>query len=614
MMKRIIVLISGLIQFVSLAAVEVPNPAPLILEDGFVYQHLKPKSLILSTKQDLTLDSVLHWARSKPENLHHPKRAEYVWILFTLRNQQVDDHFLLEIINHHIQAYELYAYYNAKDSIIELSKGGASYPFFHRKIVNRLFLEDLSIKRNETITYVLKVIDLERETSLSARIWKAEEFYKHEARDNLFYNLYFGGLLFISVFALVIGLIMRMKLFYKYSLYALMMAIFMFDNMGFGYQFMYSDYPAIKRFLDVSILPILMFVFIDFASTFFDASNRYKGLYRIIKVFYILILINLIFWIITRARLDTYYYILYNYFLAVFTFYILGALAVKSFKEQRLKTLFFIAAILFLFFGGFFFALSDAGYLPMAWFPTNPLLMSSVVEFGIFTLALIYEINLLNRTKNELLVANAAYQKKMLDAFIQGTEKERVRLSGELHDNIGSRLALFKNRLLHKLPGENALHSDLNDLYTNVRLMSHDLSPGDFTMVNLKEYLTHYLQKFQEITQIGVAFYVNEISDLDENTSGQIFRIVQEATQNVQKHSKATQLEIQLIDHTNELVLTIDDNGQGFDMKPIDYTTNGISNMESRVKSLDGTLEISTEPGKGCHIMVKIPFDRIVSL
>ncbi|NJK87311.1 MAG: hypothetical protein HC906_16340, partial [Bacteroidales bacterium] len=157
--------------------------------------------------------------------------------------------------------------------------------------------------------------------------------------------------------------------------------------------------------------------------------------------------------------------------------------------------------------------------------------LGSVVEFGIFSIALVVEVRNINETKNRLLAANAEQQKKILDAYVEGAEKERTRLSGELHDNIGSRLALLKNQIAVRVESEDEIISDIGELYKNVRSLSHELSPGNFNVIRFEEYLPIYLEKIENTSRIKTKFIYRNVPLLNTNIYSQLFRIIQEAVQ-----------------------------------------------------------------------------------
>jgi len=354
--------------------------------------------------------------------------------------------------------------------------------------------------------------------------------------------------------------------------------------------------------------PWLYLVFMVFATVYFGIWRNYKRLQILVLSHYLLVAIGIIFWIFTRMKLSIYYYILGNYILLAYTFFVLGVLIVAGFRYNKTKASFFLLAVAVLFVSGIVFALCDAGIIRMEWLPTNPLLLGSVIEFAIFSVALIFEVRTINETKNALLLERTGQQRKLLKAYVEGAEKERLRLSQELHDNVGSRLALLKHRISQFSPDDSKLIGDVGDLYKEVQSMSHELSPGDFHVIRFEEFIQIYLQKYKQTTHIDVKLIVEDLPRLNAATSGQLFRVLQEAAQNVQKHSQAKIFEVQLINHEDELVMTLDDDGIGFDASTQkDTDMRGISNMKTRIESLGGTLEISSEPNAGTHILISLP-------
>lgn len=93
-----------------------------------------------------------------------------------------------------------------------LGSGGQTYPFNFRKIKNRRFLESIHLEKGEQRFFALCVDDRERDTNIPILLWEKEAFTTAENKMNIFYNLYFGGLLFIGVFSLVIGLMFFIRM------------------------------------------------------------------------------------------------------------------------------------------------------------------------------------------------------------------------------------------------------------------------------------------------------------------------------------------------------------------------------------------------------------------
>ena len=95
---------------------------------------------------------------------------------------------------------------------------------------------------------------------------------------------------------------------------------------------------------------------------------------------------------------------------------------------------------------------------------------------------------------------------------------------------------------------------------------------------------------------------------LSEQTETVIYRVIQEAVNNVVKHAGATHLSIQLTNDTDGLAVTIEDNGHGFDTTILEQATGiGVRNIYSRLALLKGTLEIDSAPGRGTAVAIFIP-------
>lgn len=122
-----------------------------------------------------------------------------------------------------------------------------------------------------------------------------------------------------------------------------------------------------------------------------------------------------------------------------------------------------------------------------------------------------------------------------------------------------------------------------------------------------------FLEKVKELVSeygksgINISLQVFDMRKVVPKELGlQLYRILQEALQNVQKHAKANEVEIQLFQHDNELVMTIEDDGVGFDQA--NRTTGlGTKNMRLRTQQIKGEFSISSAVGEGTSIMVSVP-------
>ena len=233
-----------------------------------------------------------------------------------------------------------------------------------------------------------------------------------------------------------------------------------------------------------------------------------------------------------------------------------------------------------------------------------------------------------DRKKRELTELKLRMQKIRLAAIVQTQEEERRRIAKELHDGLGQVLSAVKRKLEYiVVQSRRAKTKDMQSEYENAismvdsalveaRRMAHNLIPNvlqDFGLFEAIDRLCH--QSFHN-TKVKIHF---QTFSFDRRLSSAaelgIYRIVQEAFQNILKHSDATEAALQIVDHPKKLVITIEDNGKGFDMqgvkrRPVGERGMGILSMRERVEFLNGNFHIYSSPGRGTSVIVEIPIEE----
>ncbi|WP_341836672.1 ATP-binding protein [Chitinophaga pollutisoli] len=195
---------------------------------------------------------------------------------------------------------------------------------------------------------------------------------------------------------------------------------------------------------------------------------------------------------------------------------------------------------------------------------------------------------------------------QLLLAQLSGEEKERARTAQDLHDGVGSILSAAKIHM-HSVKGSDPeasarVVSLIEDAAREVRNISHSLDPE----ILLEEGLEYALRAFlAKISHPGLSINLYTVGDLPRLTSDQellIYRIIQEAMNNVIRHAAATEAIVQLGYDAGILTLTVEDNGKGFDPATVPAKGIGLGNMVTRINLLKGHYEISSRPGEGTSI------------
>jgi PAS domain S-box-containing protein len=213
---------------------------------------------------------------------------------------------------------------------------------------------------------------------------------------------------------------------------------------------------------------------------------------------------------------------------------------------------------------------------------------------------------------------------QLLTAHLQTIrEEERTSISREIHDELGQQLAGLKmdvawmnkkikfddSKVSNKLSDMLLL---IDEAIKTVRRISTELRPGILDDFGLLVALEHYSSEFSKRSGIKCNFQstVTELN-LDKNLSVNIYRIFQEALTNVARHAKATKVDSQLEKVDNNLILTIKDNGTGFDHKKTSLNkTLGLVGMRERTIIFNGEFSIDSIERKGTTVVVSIPLQN----
>lgn len=210
--------------------------------------------------------------------------------------------------------------------------------------------------------------------------------------------------------------------------------------------------------------------------------------------------------------------------------------------------------------------------------------------------------------------------------LIHAQEEERQRISREIHDDLGSQIALMSfsvRRVFQQEKGDRAaMLSEMNNvvdglmkLSEELRNISHRLHPPSLRYVGIGAALKSLGITFEQTRGVEIEVRVPQrIPKLSEAIELCLFRIAQECLQNIAKHSGAEKGRIVLDCTSGHLRLTVSDGGRGF--VPAEGVANrgiGLMSMEERALSVGGILRVQSSPGKGCTIQVDIPLRQDVA-
>jgi len=211
---------------------------------------------------------------------------------------------------------------------------------------------------------------------------------------------------------------------------------------------------------------------------------------------------------------------------------------------------------------------------------------------------------------------------KNLSLLISGHEQERIRLSRELHDDVAQRVAFLSvelTELRHRLAGLPVeflerlarLSIETAEIGSELSRISHALHPANLERLGLEAALRNFCTELAETKRLTIQMGIDDLPKaFGTDVALCLYRIAQEALHNVVKHSRATHATVSLTTNNGELVLSVSDNGIGFDpVSGRDKGTLGLLSLRERARLVGAHLQVSSKLGEGTVVEVRVPLD-----
>jgi len=216
-------------------------------------------------------------------------------------------------------------------------------------------------------------------------------------------------------------------------------------------------------------------------------------------------------------------------------------------------------------------------------------------------------------------IDRARSEKRVINAIITTEENERKRFAKDLHDGLGPLLSTVKMSLsaldqrINDQTGTEILNNTnhlVNEAINTLKDISNNLSPHILSNFGLSSALSAFVAKINKTKAIEIDFKSNmEKIRLETEKEVVVYRAACELINNSIRHSGASRIEIDLNKHEKFITLQFYDNGRGFDTSALsneDRKGMGLSNIDTRVKSVDGVFILESTPGKGTSALIKI--------
>jgi len=203
---------------------------------------------------------------------------------------------------------------------------------------------------------------------------------------------------------------------------------------------------------------------------------------------------------------------------------------------------------------------------------------------------------------------------------IEAEERERNRIAKDLHEDVGQRLALLAigieqlkndhpNRTVELLDRMDAVWKQTLEILTDVKASAHELYSPRLEYLGIAAVLRVFCEEFGERKKVEIDFRSHGLpSIVQPEVSICLFRVLQEALDNGVKHSAVQKFSVRLWGASDEIHLTVSDSGAGFDVEAARRGRGlGLTRMEQRVRLVNGTFSVDSQPEKGTTVHVGVP-------
>jgi signal transduction histidine kinase len=250
----------------------------------------------------------------------------------------------------------------------------------------------------------------------------------------------------------------------------------------------------------------------------------------------------------------------------------------------------------------------------------NYLLIAGVILL-LISVSLLY-LNYRNKQKLQLQRINELETQQQLtaaEAVLKGEERERTRLAKDLHDGLGGMLSgikysfnSMKGNLVMTQENSQAFERSMDMLDSSIkemRRLAHNMMPETLVKFGLDTALHDFCNEINQTGALQVSYQSIGLdkTDIDQTVAITIYRIIQELINNTMKHAAAKTALVQVTKTGNQITVTVEDDGKGFDTTLLHQTKGiGWSNIQNRVEFLKGSLDVQSEKDKGTSVHIEL--------
>lgn len=633
---------------VNLWADSVPKPGEVL---GSV-EYLREPQTPLSIHQVFALpDSAF---RSQDPCCNTGLADQAVWFRFKHQNIFPEKKsFLIEVVNPSIESLRFF-HLSSQGTLLDSFTTGAIYRFAQRPDTsssyaeNRNFVFPVTIEPDSTNWCYLRASSAYPLTLRILIFDREDRLQKQQRYVDILMTVFFALCVLFLILAAILIVSIQQPFHWYYFMYVLLTTLFIPAHLGLGFKYAWPNTPDLQ-FVAPMALNILRLIFgMQFFRYYFELPRTSPRFNKILNWVTGLFLLTLFILVIHRS-FDSWFFVgwvFYPFFatLLLFCLLVITWLGYSIFfrRQRRFNWVYVIVVLNVLG-----VAITSQQYTGITWFQqlgmgwidldladkvltvcgvANTFFLSPLVIAAFFIeMVLVFSIS--NSRYLQLIEKGQKAQMRLaqareasLNALIVGAENERKRIARELHDGACVNLAAINMKmdaLAEQLaPGDTSLAAkaaeiaaDIDATFKEVRGISHDLMSKTLEKTGLKAAIEELAMRAERTqTNVTVHFFANfPLDTVGSIAKIHVYRIIQELVGNVLKHAKASEINIQVLENDQFMLITVEDNGIGFNTKRKDFDGIGLSNIRHRVETLRGQMHLDSSYGKGTFVSIELP-------
>ena len=493
---------------------------------------------------------------------------------------------------------------------IKITNGGNYVSFKNREVDANNYMFGLCGKADSERTYYVRIRN-NRGTQFSASVGTLKGVFENQHVIDFCQGIYFGIMLLMVLYNLCIYFALHDSSYLYYVIYGTFMTLMNACLNGYAYEFLWPAHPSFNRYEDL-VTASLGISGIVFATNFLQTKKYYPKMHKMLVGYSGVFVICMLLVLTQHFLLASTIVEMGSLALIIFFFIAAITLLKKGYKPAK----FFLYAWSILLLCICVYILKDFDVIPYNTFTIYSLQIGSSLEAVLLSFALADKIYI---SKKEKWKVQELHRAELLNNKLEIKQQTLQFIGREIHDNIGQKLTLaaiyaqqvevtnMDDSTVRQLKGITKI---LNDSLEELRDLSRSLAETKFENYTLTQLLT---LEAERINATGICKVILEVSDgvwtMNVTAKNFLLRIIQEFIQNSLKHAGCKKIAVTLNHNESGLIITVSDDGKGFDLQSIKSEGIGLNNMERRIKIIGGTFNLQSQPGAGTILNLYIPFE-----